>query len=69
VSGGLTAAGSQGFAPVTLREVIRSYQAQVATTIQQFNGFIARYVGDGVLMSGDMRNPSTDDGENPATPG
>ena len=33
-----------------LREVIRSYQACVATTIQQFGGFIARYVGDGVLI-------------------
>src|SRR6202042_1892495 len=33
-----------------LREVIRSYQACVATTIQQFDGFIARYVGDGVLI-------------------
>jgi class 3 adenylate cyclase/tetratricopeptide (TPR) repeat protein len=35
--------------PEDLREVIRSYQARVATTIQQFDGFIARYVGDGVL--------------------
>ena len=33
-----------------LREVIRSYQACVATAIQQFDGFIARYVGDGVLI-------------------
>src|SRR6185437_16243059 len=33
-----------------LREVIRSYQACVAATIQPFNGFIARYVGDGVLI-------------------
>ncbi|MFL5286469.1 MAG: AAA family ATPase [Rhodopila sp.] len=33
-----------------LREVIRSYQARVAATIQPFNGFIARYVGDGVLI-------------------
>ena len=33
-----------------LREVIRAYQACVASTIQQFNGFIARYVGDGVLI-------------------
>jgi class 3 adenylate cyclase len=33
-----------------LREVIRAYQACVATTIRQFNGFIARYVGDGVLI-------------------
>src|SRR3954465_14897298 len=33
-----------------LREIIRGYQACVASTIQQFNGFIARYVGDGVLI-------------------
>ena len=36
--------------PEDLREVIRSYQACVATTINQFDGFIARYVGDGVLI-------------------
>ena len=36
--------------PEDLREVIRAYQACVATTIQQFDGFIARYVGDGVLI-------------------
>src|SRR4051794_14340758 len=36
--------------PEDLREVIRSYQARVAATTQQFNGFIARYVGDGVLI-------------------
>jgi class 3 adenylate cyclase len=36
--------------PEDLREVIRNYQARVAATIQQFNGFIARYVGDGVLI-------------------
>src|SRR3984957_20399868 len=35
--------------PEDLREVIRTYQACVATTIKQFDGFIARYVGDGVL--------------------
>src|SRR4051794_40383761 len=36
--------------PEDLREVIRTYQARVAATIRQFNGFIARYVGDGVLI-------------------
>jgi class 3 adenylate cyclase len=36
--------------PEDLREVIRSYQACVANTIQPFDGFIARYVGDGVLI-------------------
>jgi class 3 adenylate cyclase len=33
-----------------LREVIRTYQASVTNTIRQFDGFIARYVGDGVLI-------------------
>jgi class 3 adenylate cyclase len=36
--------------PEDLREIIRGYQACVASTIQQFNGFIARYIGDGVLI-------------------
>src|SRR6476646_1833524 len=36
--------------PEDLREIIRAYQACVAATIQQFDGFIARYVGDGVLI-------------------
>jgi class 3 adenylate cyclase len=36
--------------PEDLREVIRTYQSCVANTIRQFDGFIARYVGDGVLI-------------------
>jgi class 3 adenylate cyclase len=36
--------------PEDLRVVIRTYQAGVAATIQKFEGFIARYVGDGVLI-------------------
>jgi class 3 adenylate cyclase len=36
--------------PEDLREVIRAYQARVVNKIQQFNGFIARYVGDGMLI-------------------
>jgi class 3 adenylate cyclase len=36
--------------PEDLREIIRTYQACVATTMRQFDGFIARYVGDGVLI-------------------
>jgi class 3 adenylate cyclase/tetratricopeptide (TPR) repeat protein len=36
--------------PEDLRDVIRTYQACVANTIKQFDGFIARYVGDGVLI-------------------
>ena len=36
--------------PEDLSEVIRAYQACVARTIARFDGFIARYVGDGVLI-------------------
>ncbi len=36
--------------PEDLREVIRAYQACVTDTVRQFDGFIARYVGDGVLI-------------------
>jgi class 3 adenylate cyclase len=36
--------------PEDLREVIGTYQACVAATIKQFDGFTARYVGDGVLI-------------------
>ena len=35
--------------PEDLSSVIRDYQARVAATITRFGGFIARYVGDGVL--------------------
>ena len=43
--------------PEDLREVIRAYQACVVATIQQFDGFIARYVGDGVLFISAGRKP------------
>src|SRR5712691_9162962 len=33
-----------------LVEVVRSFQSVVAGTVQRFGGFIARYVGDGVLI-------------------
>ena len=36
--------------PEDLSTVIRGYQSCVATTIARFGGFIARYVGDGVLI-------------------
>jgi SAM domain (Sterile alpha motif)/Adenylate and Guanylate cyclase catalytic domain len=36
--------------PEDLQEVIRTYQACVASTIKEFDGFVARYVGDGVLI-------------------
>jgi hypothetical protein len=41
---------STRFDPEDLSAVIRGYQSRVATTIALFDGFIARYVGDGVLI-------------------
>ncbi len=38
------------FDPEDLREIIRTYQACVVTAVQRFHGFIARYVGDGLLI-------------------
>jgi class 3 adenylate cyclase/predicted ATPase len=36
--------------PEDLSQVIRTYQARVRDTLARFGGFIARYVGDGVLI-------------------
>ena len=36
--------------PEDLREVISAYQECVADTVQRFGGFVAKYMGDGVLV-------------------
>jgi class 3 adenylate cyclase len=36
--------------PEDLREVISAYQRCVAETVHRFNGFVAKYMGDGVLV-------------------
>jgi predicted ATPase/class 3 adenylate cyclase len=36
--------------PEDLREVISAYQKCVAVTVQRFGGFVAKYMGDGVLV-------------------
>jgi class 3 adenylate cyclase len=36
--------------PEDLREVISAYQKCVAETVHSFSGFVARYLGDGVLV-------------------
>src|SRR6476660_7497723 len=36
--------------PEDLREVISAYQKCVAETVQRYDGFIAKYMGDGVLV-------------------
>jgi class 3 adenylate cyclase len=36
--------------PEDLREVISAYQKCVAETVRPFDGFVANYIGDGVLI-------------------
>jgi class 3 adenylate cyclase len=36
--------------PEDLREIISAYQRCVADTVRHFAGFVARYMGDGVLV-------------------
>jgi class 3 adenylate cyclase len=36
--------------PEDLREVITAYQKRVADTVQRFGGFVAKYMGDGLLV-------------------
>ena len=36
--------------PEDLREVITAYQKCVAETVQRFGGFVAKFLGDGVLI-------------------
>jgi len=36
--------------PEDLREVVRAYQEACATVIQRFDGYIAQYLGDGLLV-------------------
>src|SRR5262249_58154574 len=36
--------------PEDLREIIQAYQKCVTDTVQRFDGFVARYMGDGALI-------------------
>jgi class 3 adenylate cyclase len=46
-----------------LREVISAYQKCVAETVQRFGGFVAKYVGDGVLVYFGYPQAHEDDAE------
>jgi class 3 adenylate cyclase len=54
---------STGMDPEDLREVISAYQKCVAETVRQFGGFVARYVGDGVLVYFGYPQAHEDDAE------
>jgi class 3 adenylate cyclase/predicted ATPase len=49
--------------PEDLREVISAYQKCVAETVQHFGGFVARYLGDGVLVYFGYPQAHEDDAE------
>src|SRR5215813_6965513 len=44
--------------PEDLREVISAYQKCVAEAVQRFGGFVAKYMGDGVLCTSAIRRPT-----------
>jgi class 3 adenylate cyclase len=49
--------------PEDLREVISAYQRCVAETVQRFGGFVAKYMGDGVLIYFGYPQAHEDDAE------
>jgi SAM domain (Sterile alpha motif)/Adenylate and Guanylate cyclase catalytic domain len=49
--------------PEDLREVISNYQRCVAETVQRFGGFVAKYMGDGVLIYFGYPQAHEDDAE------
>ena len=49
--------------PEDLREVIGGYQKCVAETVQRFGGFVAKYMGDGVLIYFGYPQAHEDDAE------
>jgi hypothetical protein len=49
--------------PKDLREVVSAYQQCVAATVSQFDGFVAKYMGDGVLCYFGWPKAHEDDAE------
>ncbi len=49
--------------PEDLREVIAAYQQCVAATVRRFGGFVAKYMGDGVLVYFGYPQAHEDDAE------
>jgi class 3 adenylate cyclase len=49
--------------PEDLREIIAAYQKCVAESVQRFGGFVAKYMGDGVLVYFGYPQAHEDDAE------
>jgi class 3 adenylate cyclase/predicted ATPase len=54
---------STGMDPEDLRDVISAYQNCVAETVRRFGGFVAKYMGDGVLVYFGYPQAHEDDAE------
>src|SRR5262249_16260196 len=55
--------------PEDLREVISAYQKCVADTVQRFGGYVAKYMGDGVLVYFGYPEAHEDDAERAVSAG
>jgi class 3 adenylate cyclase len=53
--------------PEDLREVISAYQKCVADNVQRFGGFVAKYMGDGVLIHFGYPHAHEDDAKRQAS--
>ena len=49
--------------PEDLREIISAYQKCAAETVQRYDGFVARYLGDGILVHFGYPRAHEDDAE------
>jgi class 3 adenylate cyclase len=54
---------SQRFDPEDLREIVGAYHRCVADTVARFSGFVAKYMGDGVLIYFGYPEAHEDDAE------
>jgi class 3 adenylate cyclase len=54
---------STRFDPEDLREIVRAYHRCVADTVARFSGFVAKYMGDGVLIYFGYPEAHEDDAE------
>ena len=54
---------SARFDPEDLRGIMDSYHRRVAETVESFGGFVARYMGDGILIYFGYPQAHEDDAE------
>jgi class 3 adenylate cyclase len=60
---------STGMDPEDLRDVIASYQSRCSAAIRRYDGFVAKYMGDGILVYFGYPRAHEDEAERPSPPG